>query len=461
LLFQTSLGIDIQDHAVSMVYLKGFFGGNGGRVAAHAAYPLKAFPSVEEKMEHIAVLIEGFLNNNRIPSTDIFLSIPRSMAILRYAELPSAVRENLKESIGYQMESYVPFSADDLYYDCQAETTSEEADKIRLLLVGVKKEDIDPYLFLGTRLNMRFSGIEARSTALANYFSNEPGGREEEALAFVCSDHGGLEVGILKSGFLAYSRRLEKREAGSDLPEQIERALSRVLEEFGDCEKPLKTNVVGEESDARWMDILGGVEGLDFHRPTVPKDGLSTSGLMAAYGAGLKGIMKVPMDINLVPDALRKRPSKVGRYMIFGLAAVLVLSLLAWGGGIIFYERSYVKRLNGEIQRLQVAVAETQKTESAIKQLEDRIRFLDSFFRSDTRALEVLKELTITIPKTAWVQTLVFSGGEVRIDGSANSSSELVSLLDASNLFEEVAFVSPISREASGKERFRLKLRVK
>ena len=460
MLFQTSLGIDIQDHAVSIAYLKGSFSGNGARMTAHAVYPLKAFQSIEEKMEQIGGLVKDFLSNNSISSANVFLCVPRDMAILRYLELPSAVRENLKESIGYQMEGYVPFSVGELYYDCQAMGKGKETEKMRALLAAAKKEVIDPYLSLGTRLNLRLSGIEFRSTAVANYFSSQLEFREEKDLAFICSGDGRLEVGVLKSGFLAYSRRYDREDPESRLAERVGKELSKTIQELGGGEGRLKTILVGEESDAPLMDALSGVEGLEVHRADLSKRELPSSELIAAYGAALKGIIKLPMEINLIPDALRKRPSKAGRYMLFGLTGLLILSVLAWGGGNIFHQRRYVKRLNAEIQRLHVAVAEIEKIRIKVKGVEDRILFLNSFYGDDVSVLEVLKELTVKIPKSAWVQNLTFSAGEVRIDGSANSSSELVSLLDASGMFEEVAFISPISR-AGGKERFRIKFRAK
>jgi len=459
LLFQTSLGIDVQDHAVSMAYLKGSFSGNGARITAHAVYPLKPIQSIEEKMEQIGGLVRDFLIHNSISSTSVFLCVPRAMAILRYLELPSAVRENLKESIGYQMESYVPFSAAEVYYDCQA--TGKGTEKMRVLLAAAKKGEIDPYLSLGTRLNVRFSGIEVRSTAVANYFLSQPDFREEKDLSFIYSGDGFLEVGVLKSGFLAYSRRYNREGPESRLAERVGKELFKTIQESGGGEGRLETILFGQESDAPFMDALSGVEGLEVHRADLSKRGLPSPALIAAYGAALKGIMKLPMEINLMPDVLRKRPSKAGRYMLFGLTGVLILSALAWGSGNVFHQRLYVKRLNGEIQRLRVAVSEIEKIETQVKGIEGRILSLNSFYGDDLSVLEVLRELTVKIPKSAWIQSLTFSEGEVRIDGSADSSSELVSLLDASGMFEDVAFMSPISREAGGKERFRIKFRAK
>jgi Tfp pilus assembly PilM family ATPase len=48
LLFQTGLGIDIQDNCVSIAYLKGSF--KGVKLAAHAIHPLEKDGTVEEKL---------------------------------------------------------------------------------------------------------------------------------------------------------------------------------------------------------------------------------------------------------------------------------------------------------------------------------------------------------------------------------------------------------------------------
>ncbi len=95
MLFQTSLGIDIQEKALCLVCLRA--SSRAVQLVSHGVYPL------EKGIEDIGTiegLIQKFLMENRIAPTGAFLGIPRSKAILKYITLPLAVKENLRESPG-------------------------------------------------------------------------------------------------------------------------------------------------------------------------------------------------------------------------------------------------------------------------------------------------------------------------------------------------------------------------
>ena len=152
--FQTSLGIDIQESSFSVVCLKPSL--KGVRLAAHAIYPLEKDQPEEEKIHHVGSLVKEFLKNNRISPTGIFLGIPRNMAILRYVEFPLAVKENLRNTLGYEMDKYVPFSTDEIYFDFQIISEEKEAGKLRLLFIVVQKDLIERNLRRAGRVGNHF-----------------------------------------------------------------------------------------------------------------------------------------------------------------------------------------------------------------------------------------------------------------------------------------------------------------
>lgn len=170
--------------------------------------------------------------------------------------------------------------------------------------------------------------------------------------------------------------------------------------------------------------------------------------------------MKLPIPANLMPERLRKKPNRVGQYTMLVTAGLLLLTALAWGSGKIVSQQLYLSRLNTEIDRLSVEVAETERIRAKMKEVEKRIDFLNGYYTNEASVLQILKELSVRIPKSAWVRGLTFSDGELRITGLADSSSELVSLLDESDIFKDVAFVSSITRSRQGTERFRIKLKL-
>ncbi len=63
MLFQTSLGIDIQDDSISLAYLKASF--RDVRLAVHAAYPLEKGIPLKEKVDLIGGMVKEFLEKKQ------------------------------------------------------------------------------------------------------------------------------------------------------------------------------------------------------------------------------------------------------------------------------------------------------------------------------------------------------------------------------------------------------------
>jgi general secretion pathway protein L len=201
-------------------------------------------------------------------------------------------------------------------------------------------------------------------------------------------------------------------------------------------------------------------EDIEIHPVDLARAGIPSANIIPAYGLAIKGIQKVPADINLLPGALRKRPNKAGYYTMLVLAGLLILSALAWGGGSIVSRQLYLRQLNAEIARLRVEVANIQQTRTKCSEIEAEIDYLIGLYGDGISLLDVFKELSVRIPKSAWIRNFTFSDKGVKIDGRAASSAELIPSIESSPLFEDVAFLSSIT-SGKGKEAFRIGFKVK
>ncbi len=351
MLFQVGLGVDIQNGSVSIAYLKDSL--KGLRLAAHAIYPLEKEGSAKEKMDQISGLVRNFIVKNHVSSTGIFLGIPRDLVVLRYTELPLAVKESLMATLGYEIEKYVPFSANEVCFDYQIVSEDRESGKMRLLLMVVKRSDIDPYLDLGNQLGVGISGIEVRSTAMANYFSWQQGkdGRDVFALVYLADDS--LEIDFFRNRILDYSRFVRLPEKREELDGFILQELRKLKGSEG--QERLETLLCVLETDSERYGFLKE-EGIDVRRVDLAKTGIPSFTMIPAYGLALKGIRTAPTDINLLPDEFRKRPSKIPHYTMFVLMGLFILSAAAWGGGNIVSQQLHLSKLDSEIDRLRAEV---------------------------------------------------------------------------------------------------------
>ena len=459
MLFQTGLGISIETGFLSVVYLKASF--REVQLEAHAVYDLPAEKTLEERLAGARTMILAFLEDNHILSTDIYLSIPRNLALLRYVELPLAVKENLRETLGYEMEKYTPFSADDVHFDCRIISEDREAGTLKVLLVAAEREATGPYINLCEGLGMGVSGMEISSTALASYFFHSGTFAHGGPSAALYMAGTRMEVDLFRDNLLWYSRHVEVAEDGSDLSAVMRREMALLGEKLDEGEEKPPVVFLGPRMDDGLFTPPDGDDLFELRRPDLSDGRMPSYELIPAYGCALKAIQKVSMNINLLPVGLRKKPDKRGYYTMLFLGGLLALSLLSWGGGVIVRERLDLKHLNAQIEQLSAEVADVEKMRTRCSELEGQIDYLSNLSRSSVPVLNILRDLSDIIPESAWGNRFSVSGMDVRIEGYADLASQLITLLEESPLFSDVAFLSTITKTKDGKERFRIGLKAR
>ncbi len=455
--FQASVGINIENNRVSLVYLKRSF--KGICLAAHAICPLEK-KNPEEKTEEIRNAVYTFLREHKIPSADIFLAISRDLTILRYIELPLAIKENLRGTLLYEMEKYVPLPASEIYFDCQIIAEDREANKLTVLLIIVKKEFIDPYLDRDNPLGAGISGIEINSTALTNYLSYKPPTSNADTYAIVCQGSEHLELSLVKKRLLHYSRYVKIEQKGNSLQCLVPGELELLMKTIGQEQGRLEVVTCGLDA-GRVAELLKDREDIGLRPLELSGTGIPSDVLAPAYGLALKGIQKAPMDINLLPVGLRKKISKIGYYTMFVLAGLFILSILAWGGSNILHQKRVSDKLDSEVRQLSAEVANINRTQEKLKDLENKLEAINTLRQRHVPALDVLRDLSKELPAGAWLERLSFTDKGGEIEGYADSASTLIPLLAASPRLKDVAFLSPITKGKDGKEKFRIGFKIR
>ena len=404
-------------------------------------------------------MIEGFIRENKISPASIFLGIPRHTVILRYLELPVAVKENLRETLGYELEKHVPFVSEEVYFDFQIVSEDKSAARLQLLLVVAKKEVLAPVLAVSEHLGFGVSGVGITATALADYFSWASRKDNVTLRSFIYARGDHIELGLVKDGMLRYSRDLSRDEGFIDT---IPKILSKMRLDFPDGEEPLEAVLCGIKRDDLLLEHLNRTDGIAQHPVDLSAGQIPDVSLMAAYGLALKGVRKSSMGINLLPPAQRKKPSRLKVYALFGLVSLVLLGALVWGGGVFLQHQQTLDRLDGEIKKLAPQLEKFEQIKTEKGEMEDRIDYLNTLRQSGPLILDIMKELSQRIPKSAWVNRFTFSEKGIEIGGEAASASQLIPLLEASPMFGDAAFLSTITKGTrSGLEQFRIGLSLK
>ncbi len=488
-------------------------------------YRILPFFDFKEEEREGAILhnLEQFFKAHPGGKDNLFIGLTRDIALVQFLNLPMAVEENLRETLGFEMDRYTPFASDDVYFDHHVVKRFPESGLVHVMLVTIKKDRVDYYLELFKKLKIRPRGIEVTTTALFNlmHMHNAPPDKAFDPAAWIKSNPAAktafLKYGSkispaltravtapetqetapatqLHFGFLTndtyeltvtdlneiYFSKTFKISAADpegghlkDLHDQGMRALVH-LPVAEEADTGMRMYLSGKDLD---HDFLSGApEEMRLQFPTLSslplkpskktEDNLSALAptLAVPVGLALKGLRQVKLDMNFIPPQLRPRKKRSKRKMLAVAAAVLVACSIG------AYVAKSVVQMNLRHQILTEQVRELKREVLNIEDLQHEAEGYDSFaeaiesMRSKQRSkLIILEEITELLPMDCWLTEFNLKGADkkVKLSGYADSASQLIPLLEESSLFENVKFTSPITTDKkTNKEKFRLEMQI-
>lgn len=459
MLFQDSLGVAIKEDNICLAHVKTSF--SGLQLSAHAIYPMEAGMSLKQRIRAAGELINAFLKAHRIGATNIYVGIPSNINLLKTLTFPMAVKENLRTTIAYELEKYIPFSAEHAHFDLQILSEDRKQNELKVLVSVLKRSDLDMFLELKEIIGNKIAGMDSNAAGVVNYLSLRPDAGELTQFAYVHGVEGAWEIGLVENGMLTYATARGRAEtatkdrAGEDLT-RLAGIFQSGLATNGD----LAVGIGGAPPDvAAWQDLLAAAN-IPFFLFPEEDNHLPASHLAAPFGLAMKGLKTVPMRTNLVPKELRKRPGRIGVYLVLVLVVLSVASVAAWGTSKYLYHQAVIDNYDAEILQLKSIAARYEKLDAEVAQLTGRLDHLNTLVSSGMPASALLNEMSRLIPKTAWVTHFILRKEELRISGYAQTASELISILENSPLFKEVAFRSAITKGKNGKEKFEIIMKV-
>jgi general secretion pathway protein L len=140
--------------------------------------------------------------------------------------------------------------------------------------------------------------------------------------------------------------------------------------------------------------------------------------------------------------------------------ALVLLALILAVIAVAIPLRRQQARLDELDTRVAAARAEAEESlalRARLDQLTESARFLIAEKTRRPMVAEVLAELTRLVPDQAHIVQLDLRDGSVQLHGYAATASDLIGLLDQSELFRTPQFRSPVTQDPrSGTERFHL-----
>lgn len=99
--------------------------------------------------------------------SDVVLSLPEEKAFLSLAELPKMSEEEIKTSLSFQIEQYVPLKKENIIFDFEITPSSVKSDHLDVLLLAFPKSLVYDYCEVFERAGFTPLAMELESLSLA------------------------------------------------------------------------------------------------------------------------------------------------------------------------------------------------------------------------------------------------------------------------------------------------------
>ncbi|MEW6188421.1 MAG: PilN domain-containing protein [Thermodesulfobacteriota bacterium] len=395
----------------------------------------------------------------------VVLSLPKSWAVIRTADYPSTVLENLSNVLGFELDRITPFNPETAYFDFH--TIKEDASRITVLVAAVRMDVADPYLKV---LREKGITVEQVTINLLGFGTLSRFLQKQDPVIFLNIEENQYE-GLLylpESLLKVFSGPFPNEDRNGALS-RIEKDLESILAEAGGVGKIKEVYCRIKEGDPflkeriptrmRWpVHFLGGSDpafnqilGLKPGEGPIP---------CSALGGLLEALWTKALGLNLLRKGRRK---KIRPPLVLTLLLLILFGIMI---GVYWLApmEAEKKRLQDIEKQIAAQKGEIKKIETLKKEVDsvfEEIEKIHSFKTTNPLSLNLLKELTLILPKNSWLTRVRISESQVNIEGYSPSATPLIPRLDASRYFRKVEFSAPTFRDPrQNMDRFQIKMEI-
>jgi len=207
--------------------------------------------------------LKKILKQKNIAGSKIVTAIPGDSAIIRYIKVPYMPAEELKNSISIEAEQYIPLSIDQVVFDYQVLSESEEENqkKMEVLLVAVKNDIMNQHLQMLKEAGVVPAAIEVDSFSLCNAYDlnsseQSEGGIKADTVALINMGSKLTTITITEKGIPHLSRDVGI--GGNSLTKEIQRELATSFAQAEELKK--QQAVIMVESEELLLSSMPGGE---------------------------------------------------------------------------------------------------------------------------------------------------------------------------------------------------------
>ena len=379
----------------------------------------------------------------------VIIGLPRRAIVLRSLDLPSLDDKDLAGLLAFEVERHLPFPPEEACYQFQRQ--KRNGGKVTVMLAATRRGEGERHLQMVQALGLEPTGVDVSAFAAANALVYHRRPRRGEIVCLIALAAGEVEVSVVRDGVLLSSRVLPLAE---DPVEPLLQELRRAQEDG--VARPTRVFVeAGTDMLCGRLAEALGVPVEAWSPATPPVDA-------SAYGLALKGLMKLPIQIDLLPPERRPKRRERAVAVMFVLLALLGALAAAFGVGSVYRDRTTLRQLTLRVAEAKAHAAEVDALKAEFLKLRKQQQILDELVQARGRGLGGLRELVSLLPGNVALSEFSLEGTKLQIRGTTGgSASELIAAFERSSYFENAAFTSPISAQGADRQVFQLQAFVK
>lgn len=363
-------------------------------------------------------------DTHNFQAKNIILSWPRDRTIVREIELPGSNIKELKESLSYQLDSFILFPEDEVYYDIHPSNSAEYGEKV--FIFAIKNEELDDIL-----LKLESSNLKPDRVIISplSYIPLVDDGKV--AVIEKCEDR------------YTFNLYVDKILVGTSLVRNKESLKSKILEN-----KPSDINFLGCEQDE--INDLYGEDDLNVECWDAGKQSL---------GVALNGLSECLNRFNVLKV---KAKMEISEFAVMGLLSVLALAFVFILPGIFKYKKEQsIQAIDTKLGELHPGVMISSRLKDEIDVVSEINDKISGVIQKNSRRIDLVAALTTAVPDDTWVRQLFIKNDGFEIEGVGLSGAKVLTLLEYSPRFDSVSFTSSVVKDKTGKEKFKIKGRIK
>lgn len=364
---------------------------------------------------------------NTYTPSGVVVGLSLQLFTCKLIEMPAMGREDMRKALLFELEKHLPLAVDEYLFDFLMIKTSKG---MNTLVFSIKKEAVSAVVNLISAAGLEVLSVRCRVVDVLNSILGISHEKNMKGIFILATDNGYEMTGIENSMPLS----IKRISAGADLAENLE------LFRKAYPGKVYCSGIVDQITAERFAMTKSQI--------TVP------NALIYSF------VQRSRLNLEFIPQEFIKQKKDLYPHIIGGLA-VAALALFLLTGFVAYYkDASTLRRIESRIETIKSKASGVIEARKKLEALQDNRKTLLAFQTRSNMAIRVLKDLTTIVPDNAWIINLVVDEkGFVEIEGFSRKTSDLVTALDKSKLFKNIAFAAPIlSRD--GEERFSLKFEV-